>query len=224
MYAAAACLPAPQPAPYAGGNYLVTDEEQVRLIRENERLRGQQGWQQTGLIMASSAIGLPGRDAITAMGEAVDRSNQPNGDDRRGGFHEEGGQFGIDSTGREIAVAAAPGRAANPGEDHVSIRTGVFANPADKDRIRTLLGTFHVHPRGDTPQGPSASSRTTFTIGERRTTTFRQEPSSQDFTSAAGRPGLTHFVLGSGANRVYIYDAIRVRGTMPLDRFRQIGR
>ena len=159
------------------------------------------------------------------MGEAVGRSSRPSGADANGGFHEEGGEFGLDSDGHQISVAAAPGPFADPRTTNATIETGNPANPADVGRIEKVQGTFHVHPKGEIVVGPKTTPGVVVIGGPILTANFNQKPSMPDLNLAMQAPSNTNFVLGARTSRVYIYNSngeLTPNG-IPLKNFLKIG-
>ena len=90
-----------------GELYLVTDKTEKGIVMANNSVG-----ETTQLNELTSAIRLPSFSVRQKMGNAVDRSNSPNVSigDIKGGFHEEGGSYGI-SGGKEITIDAKPGLA-----------------------------------------------------------------------------------------------------------------
>jgi RHS repeat-associated protein len=191
-------------------NYVVTDEEEIKRIRKGKSV--------VALNTINSATLLPNPTVAGAIGLAVDRSNSSTGDDPKGGFHEEGGQWGLDASGAQVVVPAAAG-AADPTitQGHVSIAIGVPANPADAGRIMTPQGGFHVHPRGqiETFSGPTSPDTIfggTTTVDIRN---FVQTPSARDLANAAYP---VNIVVGARNRTVYFYYQSGTTATFPLNR------
>jgi hypothetical protein len=133
--------------------------------------------------------------------DSIKASNSPTLDDKRGGFHEEGGQWIITPDGNTVPLPAKPGPA-NPttkGRTHIDPSDAI--NPSLKDNRRfDLGGTWHVHPSGTLTQER----------GNLRTTdTFTQPPSETDIKEA----GLgINIVIGASNERVYFYSGAGVIG------------
>jgi len=198
-------------------NYIITDKNQVELIKKSKTV--------VGIAGLGSAILLPDGAVIGAMGDAVRRSNGPTADDVKGEFHEEGGQYGLDSAGHQVAVASAPGPVADPQKGGAEIEIGILANPADAGRLVTVQGTFHVHPKGEIVVQPKSTPGAIVIGGTTTTSNFRQTPSPRDLTNAVQTPGNTDFVLGARTNRVYIYNStgMLTPNGIPLKNFLKIG-
>jgi hypothetical protein len=208
-------------------NYIVTDGNDVKMIKK--------GKTPIDVANVSSAIRLPNGDVIAAMGQAVTRSNNATLDDKNGGFHEEGGGYGLDGSGNQIAVAATSGPYCDPRiKPFAFVYMNNPANLADKDKIRTEQGMFHVHPKGQitwyTPPTNMASVPPGMENDKRfwvkHTADFEQFPSKgSGFDINNAKPGMINFVIGAGNKRVYIYNNT---GTLtpdgiPWDRFSTIG-
>jgi RHS repeat-associated protein len=204
-----------------GKVYVVTDKKEISNIKANEKSGGT-----TQLDQVSSAIELPSAGVRAEMGNAVDRSNAPNASvgDTKGGFHEEGGVYGLDANGNQVAAAAQPGEVANPQTDtHADI--DVWSG--DTGNVSEAQGTYHVHPSGEVVERPPAN-----TIGPTTTHGFGQGPSDVDVSNAqnnAANPGSAYhttgnnYVLGAKSGTVSIYNQNGTIATFTLKQFRQIG-
>jgi RHS repeat-associated protein len=178
-----------------GQNYIVTDQAQIKRIKKSTA--------PLSADVINSAILLPNRAVITEMVNAVDRSNKPtSGGAKDAKFHEDGGQYGLDSSGAQIPVAAAPGPYADPTQGDAHIATGIPANPADAGRIVTLQGTYHAHLAGEIsiyPQNSGVGVSLGGIAGYKRG--FGQEPSQgpgNDIDNAS--PGTINFA-GRGSRK-----------------------
>lgn len=205
-----------------GKVFVVTDKQEAASIKSTNKRGGT-----TQVNQVSSAIQLPSASVRAEMGNAVDRSNAANASvsDTRGGFHEEGGVYGLDANGNQVAAAAQPGEVANPKTDkHAEI--DVWSG--DTGNVSEAQGTYHVHPSGEVVDRPPANSAmgTTYTHG------FDQSPSNQDIgvaTNAFNNPAsATHtsgnsYVLGARSGTVSIYNQCGTIATFPLKQFREIG-
>jgi hypothetical protein len=80
-----------------------------------------------------------------AIAASIKASNSPTADDKKGGFHEEGGQWIITSDGKTVPVPAKPGPANPAVKDGAHIAPGDAVNPGLKDNITDLGGTWHTH-------------------------------------------------------------------------------
>ncbi|MCH7400767.1 RHS repeat domain-containing protein [Belliella kenyensis] len=188
--------------------YLVTDATERGIIMANNSVG-----ETTQLNEISSAIRLPSINVRQKIGDAVDRSNLPNVSvgDTKGGFHEEGGSYGV-SRGKELAIEAKPGLANMDMKlnSKAQINTTDPADPSSVPSDYRISGTYHVHPSG-TKDGKG----------------FEQSPSPGDYSAAknvAIKGSGPHYVLGAGLNKVFIYNATQTIGTLPLDKFRTIGK
>jgi RHS repeat-associated protein len=205
-----------------GKVYVVTNESEAKQVRATDKKGGT-----TQLSAVGSAVELPSFDVRQAIGAAVERSNSPTSDDKKGGFHEEGITYGTNASGAEQIIVASPGAASNPQTDsHASIALSNFANKADQGALVSVGGTAHVHPKGEitVTTGPAARPGVTVIGGTVTTTTFNfvQAPSARDIQNAI--PGQTNVVAGARDKKAYIYDNTGVRATMPLKHFLGIGK
>jgi RHS repeat-associated protein len=200
-------------------NYLVTDQAEVQQIQQGTR----HGQAVSIPGDYSSLLELPEQSVRQEAGvAAVARSNSPTGgntptDDRRGGFHEEGGGV-IQTANGQAAAPALPGPVQDP-------RSG---NPVTLDPLNTSNATaqmvassatstnevtfYHVHPSG---------TATTRSNGTETTSSFVQPPSQADRNFAARSPTTLgyHIVVGARDHTVYFYNGTGTLGTMPLNRF-----
>ena len=123
---------------------------------------------------------------------AVNASNGKTADDTRGGFHEEGGQWGTTTSG---TVSVAP---AVPGPAHLAVVGGAHMDPAKsvdpnvKNNWQSLDGTYHVHPSGSIADANGTKSF------------FVQGPSGRDIKQARG--GI-NIVVGASDKKVYFYNS-----------------
>jgi len=191
-----------------GELYLVTDKTEKGIVMANNSVG-----ETTQLNELTSAIRLPSFSVRQKMGNAVDRSNSPNVSigDIKGGFHEEGGSYGI-SGGKEITIDAKPGLANMDMKlnTKAKINTTDPANPSSVPSDYKISGTYHVHPSGTKDANG-----------------FEQTPSPGDYSAAkntAIKGNGPHYVLGDGVNKVYIYNTTKTIGSLPLDKFRTLGK
>jgi len=139
-------------------------------------------------------------DVKAAIAASVKASNSPTADDRKGGFHEEGGQWIITAEGKITPVPATPGPA-NP-----SITGGAHMDPSDavnpslKSNIAGLGGTWHVHPSGTVTEEKG---------NNRIQHIFTQPPSERDIREAGF--GI-NIVVASREQKVYFYNNKGVMG------------
>ncbi len=134
-----------------------------------------------------------------AIGNAVAATNAPNTDDKKGGFHEEGGIWGKDASGNLVVSPAQPGQVWKRGDKSVAIDEGIPANPKLTESLMTFDGKYHVHPPG---------------AGNDR---FDQPPSPGDLHSTTLAP--INIVVGAQNGRVYFYNATGITYEMSLKDF-----
>lgn len=95
--------------PNDGRIVVVTNGREAKRIDRADRAGGT-----TELSDVQSGVELSSAYVRGEMGKAVDRSNAPSGDDTDGGFHEEGGVFGVNSDNQEVVGNAPAGAYADP--------------------------------------------------------------------------------------------------------------
>ncbi len=156
---------------------------------------------------------LPPPVVRQAMLDAVDASNGPSGLDEDGGFHEEGGYWGLDKNGNMVVVPAKPGSWVDPSNEGARAQINVF-DAVDKElaaSVVTILGTYHVHPSGKLAIAVKANNETSnvTSIGFQGEPTsynaFDQHPSRTDVKRAGERNLENNFVLGARNGSIYIY-------------------
>lgn len=135
------------------------------------------------------------KDAIVS---SVNASNAPTADDKKGGFHEEGGIWGTNASGKVIVSPAKPGPYSSPNDKTAHIDPGNAVNPSLNNSLVSVGGTWHVHPRGGGGQS------------------FVQPPSAVDMRNAVAP---INIVVGAGNKRVYFYDSSGVIRQMSLKQF-----
>ena len=163
------------------GDHWVTIDGNHVLIHEAQGKQNQQTSQ-------SLAAQIP-CDVKAAMVKALNDSNAPTTDDKKGGFHEEYGVAGLDASGKWVVSRDRPGPYANP---DVTKHVSPSGKPADRDVANSIVDpriAFHVHPSGITAAGHR----------------WIQPPSDVD--KAAAIPGQINIVLGAGEKKVYFYDS-----------------
>jgi hypothetical protein len=200
-----------------GKVYVVTDKKEISQAKQDTKAK-----KKLDKDKMNSEVELASGDVRGRMGQAVERSRKPNGDDTKGGWHEEGGVYGKDRYGNDVVVDAKPGDAFSP------TSSGAGVDPLDPNTsgagktgfevaatfaTMTMEGTFHVHPSSDP-------------------TTFDMDPSQADKRNVVirdkylGIKGNT-YVLADGNNTVYIIKNVNGTGTVvakfPLDKFTSIG-
>jgi RHS repeat-associated protein len=205
-----------------GKVFVVTDQSQAKQIQQTDKNKGT-----TQVSGVSSAVELPSANVRGEIGAAVERSNSPTSDDKKGGFHEEGVTWGTNASGAEQVIPAAAGAVSNPQTDaHAQITLSNFANSANNGALVSVAGTAHIHPKGEisVTTGPEAKPGVMVIGGTTTTTTynFKQPPSPRDIENAL--PGTTNIVVGARDKKVYIYGGGGTRATFPLKQFLSIGR
>jgi RHS repeat-associated protein len=175
-----------------GKNYVVFNKGDVKSVQNGKTSQP-----------PSSAVLQPNADVKTAINDAVKASNAPSGDDKKGGFHEEGGVFGTTTGGQQVAISAKPGAYSPPGADKATIDVGNAKDPSKTSNLTSVDGSYHVHPGG------SADGRS-----------FVQPPSEAD--RAAALPNGTNIVVGAGDQKVYFYNGNGTVGTMGQKDFNKV--
>ena len=188
----------------------------------------------TPLEAAPSAVGIPPKEVREELSSAVGRSNAPTTDDKKGGFHEEGGIWGTSKSGETVVVPAKPGPYSDPRVDkdaHIDTRAY-----ADLDRLNKLAGgkgegDYHTHPSGviveSESQVPSGGTGTVLGGGRTREAYFghpdrerSQGPSDKDKELA--NPEYQHIVVGARDKTVYFHNRDRVVATFPLEKLKEL--
>jgi hypothetical protein len=189
-----------------GKIYVVTDKQTAKDLKKSGGVVASAG-------AVNSAIELPSTFVRSEMGKAVDRAESPTTDDKKGGFHEEGGIFGEGANGKESIIHAKAGTYSDPSKvDRAEV--DVFSGETSTNFLNTVKGTFHTHPSGSVVDGNTTHS-------------FGQEPSNLngttgDIPNAQGKP-YNSYVLSPGVNKVFIYNGNGVQASFPLKEFRTIG-
>jgi hypothetical protein len=174
------------------GDHWVTIDGDHILIHEPQGRENQQTPQSL-----AAQIPCHVKDAIAA---SIRASNSPTADDKRGGFHEEGGQWIITPDGKTVPLPAKPGPP-NPtikGRAHVIPSDAIDAGP--KSGNFALGGTWHVHPAG-TRVGTEGNTQVEHG--------FAQPPSETDIKEAGIGMNL---VVAAREKKVYFYDSSGVIG------------
>ena len=127
----------------------------------------------------------------SAVIASINASNSPTADDKQGGFHEEGGIWGTKTDGTLFVSPAVPGPASKAGDVDAHMDVGKSVNPVSSEKVQSLGGTWHVHPRG-------GSGRT-----------FKEPPSLLDKANANAP---INFVVGAADRKVYFYNSSGVIG------------
>lgn len=135
-----------------------------------------------------------------AIAASIKASHSPTADDKKGGFHEEGGQWIITADGKIISVPAKPGPANPEMKGGVHIQPSDAVNPGLKDNMTELGGTWHVHPSGEITQEKG---------NVRTTRSFDQPPSEKDIKEAGS--GI-NIVVAAREKKVYFYNGSGMLG------------
>ncbi len=89
-----------------------------------------------------------------AILNALKSSNAPSGDDKKGGYHEEGGIWGPTDSGGTVVIPAQPGPYSRKGDTTAVIDEGVPADPKLLEHATGELGgKYHIHPKGGSDYG-----------------------------------------------------------------------
>jgi hypothetical protein len=145
------------------------------------------------------------------IGSAVDRTSSPVPGDPTGGNHEEGGQFGLDASGTQVAIPAAPGAPNTSGHGVLQIDPFKPADPTNKNVVQQYQGNYHVHPAGKNDQGGLQWVQTP-SVGANKDTGAASQLS----------PSTTNIVVGAGNGTVYFYGGNGIKATIPLKKFEKI--
>ena len=147
-----------------------------------------------------------------AIMDSVNASNSPSKEagDQQGGFHEEGGQWGTDTSGNAVPIPAHPGQVADPsnGEAHIDVTNAV--NPGLKDNLASIDGKWHVHPSGTTSSTEADGVHTSY---------FVQSPSTGPGNDTSNATHPINIVVGAGNKKVYFYNSSGTIGSMKLKDF-----
>jgi len=182
-----------------GKNYVVFNKNDVKAIQKA-------GGNVTQT--PSSAVLQPSANVKAAIGNAVKASNSPgglNGSDKKGGFHEESGTYGLDAKGNEVPVPSQPGAYAPPGAPAVST-SFIPKDQTLANSVVTPEGEYHVHPSGTLADGSPAWNQSA--------------PSPADLN--ATMPGGTNIIVGAGSNTVVFYNSSGTIGTMSVNDFNKV--
>jgi hypothetical protein len=195
---------------------VVTDNKEAKSIKATDKAGGT-----TAMSSVKSGVELPSAMVRGEMGKAVERAGQPTSDDTKGGFHEEGGIFGIDPNGNEKVIHAQPGPVAIPGvASHAEI--DVFSGETSTNSLSVVQGTFHTHPSGTNGNASFDQNPSNFVLnGERK----GDIPAAQSWATPGNAYNVTgnSYVLGTGDNKVRVYNQNGVIATFPLKKFTTIG-
>ena len=121
------------------------------------------------------------------------------------GMHEEGGIWGLTTRGNYVVIPAKPGKKADPCmRGIVSLAIGDAADPSLEANLQTILGEWHVHPRGTKKCDRDAQGF------------WRQPPSKVDLDGAEDN---VNIVIGAGDGFVYYYNKNGVTNKIPYKEF-----
>jgi len=123
-------------------SHVVTDSEEASNLRTNtlNNINPEKGKVKSDFELLSYSV-------RQQMGKAIEASNSPTIDDATGGFHEEGGAWGVTGDGLQKAIPAVPGPYANPSEVSATMNPLLPQNPENAN-LMEIFGTYHVHPAG----------------------------------------------------------------------------
>jgi RHS repeat-associated protein len=195
-------------------NYVVTNSREARTIKENLQNR-----RVTTTESVTSRVELPSRNVRQQMQAAVDRTKRPTADDRRGGFHEEGGMFGT-SGGQEKVIDAKAGKYSNPASDTYA-EIDLFSGETPTNSLDVISGTFHTHPPGTTGNASFSQSPSDFEKDGVKVGDIPSAKSWADPNSARHVTG-NSYVLGVGNNKVSIYNGTGTVATFPLNKLSKV--
>ncbi len=195
--------------------YIVTDKKEKKRIKKNHDQNTI-----TSHSKINSAIELPSLAVRQEIGAASDRSETPTKDDKSGGFHEEGGFFGKDKNNNELAVPASAGAKSNPGPGKkATLKPFSSVDPKLKKQVKTISGTYHIHPSGTKPKANDPTQSEAFQDGP----CGGDIPAQKQLEKAGIIHGNSYVVNGSKhSKKVTIYngDGSIVTG-IPLKKFRK---
>lgn len=139
-----------------------------------------------------------------AIAMSIKASNSPTADDKKGGFHEEGGMWGQASDGSLIIMVAKPGPASPTCNNGAHLAIGDSQDPSLAGKLVSISGEWHVHPRG------------VHDLGNGQEQVFAQPPSAVDIQEALAPVDI---VIGARDNTVYFYNQSGVTSTKKLKEF-----
>ncbi|PYT57552.1 MAG: hypothetical protein DMG35_20080 [Acidobacteria bacterium] len=127
-----------------------------------------------------------------AIMNALNASNAPTADDKKGGYHEESVVSGRDVSGNVVVSPSVPGLYAPPGTNpHTSFTP---ADPKTNEKLATVEVFAHIHPKGGADRS------------------FVQGPSKGDKDFAGLSSGPINLVVGAADKKVYFYNGSGVIG------------
>jgi hypothetical protein len=151
------------------------------------------------MFVATAQVVPP--EVKAAIAASVKASDSRNADDKQGGFHEEGGIWGVNAAGALVIIPAKPGAANPTASGKTSMLTGDSVDPNLVNTVVALNGQWHVHPSG--------------VAGNQE---FAQPPSKQDLLLEAS-PFPINIVVGARDKIVYFYAGGVVASQMKLKDF-----
>lgn len=113
---------------------------------------------------------------------SLNASNAPTADDTKGGFHEESGVAGTDTSGKLVISPDKPGPYANPDTTTEAHTSGQPVDQNARNSIANVTVGWHIHPSGTTA-----------------THEWNQPPSAADRSAAI--PGAINIVVGARTRR-----------------------
>ncbi|HKO98273.1 MAG TPA: RHS repeat-associated core domain-containing protein, partial [Pyrinomonadaceae bacterium] len=202
------------------GNKLGTDgkdDKKVHIVYDKDKQKK---------LEERNSVTIPdAAKVIPAIGEMVEASNSKNGDDVKGGFHEE--SLVADSIGNnDVQISRFTG----PYSPDPSKGAEVVSTTTEKTALQA-----HVHPAGlgktvivDDPAKRTGGG--TVVMGGTMTTitpAFRQEPSIQSSNGGPGDipkalPNATNIAVGARSKQVYFYNTGGTFAQMSLKNFLKI--
>jgi len=197
----------PQGAMSGSGDYSYMWQNDVNALAEEKSVETDKTAQTEGQRLSA----LVPNEVKKAIQNSLNASNAPTADDKKGGFHEEGGQSVTTTSGAIEVHPAVPGAAYSPGASSVDINLSNLVKPIDSNTTASVDIKWHIHPAGET-------ITTTKIKGGTRTDTFNfaQPPSERDKENAF-HP--INIVVGARDKTVYFYDQKGITGTIPLSEF-----
>lgn len=196
---------------------VVTDKSEAKAIKATDKAGGT-----TSNDNVKSGVELPSAMVRGEMGKAVERAGKPAGDDKTGGFHEEGGMFGT-SNGQEKVIAALPGPYSQPGVDEMAT-LDPFSGETATNTLDVIQGTFHTHPSGTNASG-SYDQEPSNKLDAKTGQMVGDIPSAKSWANPSSMYHVTgnSYVLGTGDNKVRIYNSTGTIATFPLKTFTTLG-
>ena len=166
--------------------------------------------------IAGASVSPPSERVRQEIKAALERSNQPTlpdntrrefSPDTKGGFHEEGGVWGIGNDGSEVIGRAMPGTVSDPSTGgHATISLNTLVAPITAQTV----GTFHIHPKGERKiDRAQQTPQTTSTKTQLDVFNFDQAPSGRDFAASSINQQSPVYkydiVVGARSGEVYFY-------------------